>query len=458
MKKIITALLLLLLISPLIFAINLNIEEKSVKNTIIKELDNPANFVFSITNNGEDDNFSIYNLLGFNIEPKTISIKKGETKQLNLIVYQRKDLELTNFYTFSIYIRGKDSSEVSKKIMIKSVSLKDVFEIGSGEIDPDSNSIIIYIQNKEDFKFENLNVLFKSKFFELNKTFDLNSYEKKTFSIQLNKEDFNKLIAGFYTLDADLKIENKTAQIQGIIKFIEKNIIETKEKNYGFIIRTKIIQKTNNGNAIEKTKIITKKNIISRLFTSFNTEPDSIDRQGTQVIYSWERDINPGESLEIKITTNYLFPLLIALFVSIITALVIQFTKTDVVLKKKVSFVKAKGGEFALKISLFVYSKKYVERVNIIDRIPQLMKVYERFGGEKPHRINNNLIEWNFEKLEQGEIRTLSYVIYSKNLGVMGKFALPSASVIYQRDGKIKESQSNKAFFIAEPKKEEDYF
>ena len=38
----------------------------------------------------------------------------------------------------------------------------------------------------------------------------------------------------------------------------------------------------------------------------------------------------------------------------------------------------------------------------------------------------------------------------------MGRFALPSATAIYQRMGKIKDSESNKAFFMAEQKTADD--
>jgi len=62
---------------------------------------------------------------------------------------------------------------------------------------------------------------------------------------------------------------------------------------------------------------------------------------------------------------------------------------------------------------------------------------------------------WNFEKLEAGERRIISYIIYSK-IGVLGKFALPPTTAIYEKDGKIKETESNKAFFIAEERKKEE--
>ena len=67
---------------------------------------------------------------------------------------------------------------------------------------------------------------------------------------------------------------------------------------------------------------------------------------------------------------------------------------------------------------------------------------------EKTRRIN-----WKFEKLEEGEIRVLNYIVYSK-VGVLGRFALPSATAIYEKDDEAKESSSNRAFFVAAPKRD----
>ena len=158
--------------------------------------------------------------------------------------------------------------------------------------------------------------------------------------------------------------------------------------------------------------------------------------------------------MEIIVKTNWVIPLFLVLFVVVIVALTRYYSSTDLTLRKRVSFVKAKGGEFALKVSIIVNAKKHVERVNIIDRLPSLVKIYERFGGEKPTRINEKTrrIEWDLDKLDEGETRVLSYIIYSK-IGVIGKFALPEATAIHEQEGKIHESSSNKAFFIAEQQK-----
>ena len=452
-------LLSLIVIPPIASAINLEVEKTSSNEVMIYDLEKPAILDLKITNFGSSDNFMFYNLLGFNMAPKgTVPIAGGETKEVQLIIYPRQDLVQRGFLTFNYYIRGQDRTEVTEKIMIKIIDLKDAFEIGSGEIDPKSNSIEVYIQNKENFNFGEMSAKFSSPFFNFEKTFALAPNQKQSFSIKLNKEDFKKLMAGYYTLKADIKVEEQEAEIEGDINFIEKNILTSTKRDYGWVIITKIMKKTNEGNVLVKSETAIQKNIISRLFTSFSPEPDTVERSGFNVNYGWVREIKPGETLEIRVKTNWLLPLLIIFFVIAIIILVKKYSRTSLILKKRVSFVKAKGGEFALKVSIIVEAKDFLERVNIIDGLPPLVKIYEKFGVERPSRINEKArrIEWNFERLEAGETRILAYIIYSK-VGILGKFALPSAAAIYEKDGKVQESESNRAFFVAEQSKEEDY-
>jgi hypothetical protein len=290
-----------------------------------------------------------------------------------------------------------------------------------------------------------------SAFFKLDKNLSISPYERKIINVNLNKEDFKKLMAGFYTLKADILMEDQKAETEGLIKFIEKNIVTTTSNDYGLIISTKTIKKVNEGNVLDTAHLTVKKNIISRLFTTFSPEPDSVERDGATVYYSWQRDVKPGEELEIIVKTNWLFPFLIIILLIVIIALTRLYSKTDIVLKKKVSFVNAKGGEFALKVSILVRSRKNVDNVSIVDRLPPLVKLYERFGPEKPARADEKTrrIEWNFNTLAEGESRVISYIIYSK-LGIFGKFALPRATAIYEKDGKVKEVESNQTFFVAE--------
>lgn len=462
MKKMILLVALALIILPAISAIDLDIKEISSKPVMIIGLDTPAIFNLEVTNNGGSDDFTFFNLIGFNMDPQEpVHIDRGKIKDVQVVFYPR-EIDLRAYYGLQYFIKAaSDSSEQKEKLTVKFIDLEDAFEIGADDINPESSSLNIYMYNKENFNFDKLDVKFTSKFFNVEKEFSLGPNKKESFNVELNKEQFKQLVAGFYTLNAEVKTNGLTADVGGVINFIEKEILEERTKEQSGLISVILIEKTNNGNTIYPEDIVIEKNIISRLFTSFSPEPDSVERVGANVYYTWKKNISPGESIQVRVKTNWFYPLLIILLIVGIVMFVKRISSTDVIVQKRVAYVKAKGGEFALKVTLFVNAKTYVERVNIVDRLPHMMKLYERFGGEKPSRINEEarFIEWDFEKMEQGEIRTLSYIIYSKKVGVMGKFALPTATLLYQKNGKIKEAQSNRAFFITEPRRmEQDGF
>ena len=442
---------LLIILFPFISAIDLTIEKKSTDEVYIKSLEKPIYFDLSITNNGASGSFEFYNLMGFTMLPtEKIFITKGETKDIQIEIEPIGEIPEKGFYALTYYIKSGDS-QIKETLLFKIIFLEDAFVVGSSDIDVDSGSTEIFIKNMENIAFENMKVKFNSPFFNVEKSFSLEAKETKKFSVSLNKEDFRELTAGFYTLVATIEADSEIAEVQGVVKFVEKNIVTTTKSDLGFFVNTKIIEKKNEGNLVEESETVIKKNIISRLFTSFNPEPDLVDREGLTVYYTWIKDVSPGETYKIVVRTNWLFPFLIILLLVASVILVRQYTGTDFVLRKKVSFVRAKGGEFALKVSLFVHAKKFVERVNIIDRLPSLVELYERFGGDTPSKIDkkNRTLEWNFEKLQVGETRVLSYVIYSK-VGVIGRFALPTARVIYEKEGEIHETESNRAFFVAD--------
>ena len=453
MKRILFLLLLFAVISST-SAINLSVEKVGGKDVMINGLNEPATFDIRIKNLGGTDYFQFYNLLGFSMAPKgTVLISSGETKDVQLIFYPREDFENNGYYTLQYFIQGEQGDKISESVTVNMVDLGEIFEVGSGEVSPETNSLDIYINNKVNFEFKDLNVGFSSPFFELEKTISLNPYEKKTFSVQVNKDDFQKLTAGFYTLTANVEYKGKKTGVEGIINFIEQNLIKTTENDYGIFLNTRMIEKKNQGNTVADSDVNIKKNVISRLFTTFSPEPDSTRRQGLMVYYTWNQKINPGESLKVTVRTNWFFPLLVIFFIVAIVIIIKQYAKRNLVLKKKINFVHSKGGEFALRVTIFVKAKAYVERVNVIDRVPPLVKIYDKFGGITPTRFDEKTrrIEWNINSLLPGERRTLSYVVYSK-VGIMGKFALPEATAIFEKDGEVHETESNRAFFVAEQK------
>jgi hypothetical protein len=456
MKRVLLIALLTLVILPQVLAINVTVESSSNNPLIVSGFNTPVEFDLTITNNGPTDTFRLYNVLGFTMTPtEEFEIKEEQSKGITLMISPRENFDPRGNYVFNYYIKSTSGEETQDGLKIKIIDFQDVFEIGSSELVPENNEIKVYLRNRENFRVQALNVKMSSPFFDFEETLDMEPNQTTEFTVKLNEEDFKELVAGFYTLRAELSASGEEASIEGVIKFPEKGDLTTTRTRRGIFIRTTTIKNVNDGNTIISTESEISKNIISKFFTSFSPTPDN--KEGTFFPkYTWNTEVKPNETEEIKATTNWLYPILIIILVILAIKLLNKYAGKDVVVRKRVSFVKTKGGEFAVKIKIYLHAKKYVERVSAIDRLPKFLSIHPRFGSEEPIRVDeqNKRVEWGFEKLEAGETRVLTYVSFSK-LGVMGRFILPRTTVIYEKEGVVKESKSNKTFFVAEHKKGE---
>lgn len=454
MKKY-SILLAILLILPVVSAINIDVEQTNSDEVMILGLNQPAIFNLSIENSGATDNFSFFSFFGTNHSPKSFSINSGETKTIELSVYPPADLSKTGSINAEYTIKASDDTRYEDILKLDVIELKDAFKLNAKTFTPKDSAIQISLENKVNFNFNNLNVKLSSPFFELNESFPLSPYETKTFEIPLEKEQSEILTAGFYTITAEIDAIEKSTEIDGTIKFVEESFINVTEESKGFIVSTKTIKKHNQGNVPVVVETQINKNIITRLFTSVNPQPDETERQGSKIIYSWNEELKPSESLNVKVKTNGFLPLLAIILIVAAVLFVREYTKTDLKLRKKITFVKSKGGEFALKISTIVHARKKLDNVLVIDRVPPLLKLYHKFGKEEPSKIDesNKKIEWEFPKLEVGEKKIMTYIVYSK-VGVLGKFALPRATALYERDKKMNEVESNRTYFVTEQTKD----
>jgi len=78
-----------------------------------------------------------------------------------------------------------------------------------------------------------------------------------------------------------------------------------------------------------------------------------------------------------------------------------------------------------------------------------MVKLYNKFGMINPDKIDleSRKLYWNINKLNKGETRIFTYIVYSK-IGVLGKVELPEAEAFYEDDGKTKQSSSNRSFYV----------
>jgi len=447
----ITLILILANISFVLAEFDLDIEAKDKGSVIISELNNPAIFEFIVTNNGNGDFAEVYTLVGVAMSPKgTFEIPNGKSI-IKVMAYPGKEIRnREGFYSFEYQIRGQTRGIFKGKLNIKVVSFKEALSFEYRNIHPDDNKIEINIKNNVNSYLNNINVNFASAFFDFSQDISLEPFENKKIEFQIDEKKISRLVAGPYIANAIVKVADISIRFEGVVNYLEKEGTSVVKESSGFLVRKTTVTKVNEGSVPVNAIIEIRKDIISRLFTSYSLEPIKSERQGAIVKYEWERKIDPGEDFSVTATTNYTFPFILIILVIIIAFLVRIYTLTTLVLRKKVSFVKTKGGEFALKVNLFIRARKDVRNIQLIDRIPHMAKLYEQFG-RKPDKIDEQTrrLIWDISHLNKGEERVYSYIFYSK-VRTVGRFELPSAIVLFEQDGEKREVWSNKTYFVSE--------
>jgi len=455
MKKKVMLFLAILLIPLALADFNLDVQKVDKGSVVISELNNPAVFDFIIDNRGDPDNFEIYSPVGVSMSPKgTFDLPKGSST-IEVSAYPNAEIrKRSGFFIFEYELRGQDTGILKDKLQIKIVELKEVAEIRVDNVRLGDKTASVYIINKENTNLNDLRIIGKSVFFDFDKEISIGPYQN--FSFEVDLKDLEKVVAGPYVLSSDVVLSNTKVEIGGVINYLEKEGLSVKTDTTGFIARTTKTEKKNEGNVPVSAKIEMRKDIVSRLFTSLSSEPSSSVRKGFFVNYAWDKNVSPGETFSVSMITNYTLPFIFVILIFIVAFLAKVYSQTNLILDKRVNFVKTKGGEFALKVRLHVKARKHVDKVQLIDRLPGMTKLYEEYGIE-PDRIEESTrrLFWNIDRMSAGEERVFSYVIYSK-LNVVGRFELPAATGIYEFNGKTFEVWSNRAFFASETDKTSD--
>jgi hypothetical protein len=452
-KILLSIILGIFLLSILSAAININVNKREVSSLAIIDLKQPAVFEITLKNNGPSDFFDIYTLVGrVDLMPnQSFSLEQGETKTINLEVFPR---QTPGFFSFEYKIRNSKGEIQSENLAINIVHLKDAFNFYADPINPDSENAELYLENKAGLSINGINIKLTSLFFEEEQKINIDSRESKKIIIPIDKEKARTILAGPYIVNAKLTIQNKETELSAVMQFSEQQGIDTQETKEGWLLTRHEITKTNLGNIKTPVEIVLVKNPLAAAFTGFNIPSTNKDTANFKTFYIFEETLDPGETLKVVAKTNWWLLILIVIAIIIILYLSIKYSNTKLTLRKKATFVKTKGGEFALKISIILKARDFIENIKVIDKIPGMVKIYERYGTITPDKVDHKhkRIEWNLDNLNKGEERIFSYIIYSK-IGVVGKFELPETKAFFEYKGKAKEQTSNKSFFINEPGK-----
>jgi hypothetical protein len=439
------ALFSLTFVSALDFSIDMDTK------TIVKDFNNEINLDLRV-NDAEKGSYNFYTLSDLLIEPSSSFFIDEDPFEKEFILRPTSSLDVEGFYTFSATLNQRSAEKTTKKVTIEIVNLEEIIEIESNTIDVENGDVKILITNNVDVTIKNVTARFSSLLFDVEKTFDIEALKTIEIPIEVEESKLEKTKAGTYIIESEFETPKGSKVIDGNLYLGEKKGITTQEDQSGLIIRSHTITKINSGNVPTSVEIVIKRGIFSRLFSSFSMEPTSVERKGIAIEYTWRKSkLGPAEIFSVKAKTNYLFPLLIIILAVVVIFGLRRFVQTRVEIKKSVTHVKTKHGEFALKVRLSIKAKTDLENLSLVDRVPSIVKIYKKFGTVKPDEIDTatRRIKWNVGDLEAGEERIFSYVIYSK-VGVLGKFSMPAATAIFEKDGKILEAESNHVFFLSD--------
>ena len=436
-----------------ISAINLEVKSEPISNSFLVELDEPAIFDLTIKNLEEKDTFKLYSLVGINITYNPIILDNEETKKVRIYVTPQDSLKnKLQSYVFEYKIKDSNNDIQSETLTLNIVDLESSFSIKAEPIGPNTERIILDIKNNIMKNFKNVEFKISSKFFEHEEKISLKANEKKFIEIMIDQEKIKTLNAGNYIINTQIRLKDNIANIESQIKFLETEGIETSETKEGIIIQRSEIIKKNTGNVKKLVKITMEKNLLAYIFTTRNIATTKIETNGFIKKYIWEKVLIPNEEIKIVTKTNWLFPIFILIIILIGTRLIRKSIYDNLELSKKVSFVKTKGGQFALKVTIKARAKKHLEKITIIDKIPPIVKLYNKFGTISPDKIDleNKKLHWNLSSLNKNETRIFTYIIYSK-IGIMGRFELPETRAVYEDEGELKETISNRSFYVNNP-------
>lgn len=453
-----TSLIMFLIISlSSLAAASLNVEKIDKGSVVIAELDNPAVFEFIINNPEGNDTAEIYSFLGVSFSPRGTFDLVPRENRIEVKAYPNKEVRKNSgTFKFQYEINTQNQGIFKDSLTIKIVPLKNSLSVKAFQLHVEDKSASLEIKNLQNTHLENLKLQFNSVFFNSGINVSLKPYESNNISIPIDSSQIQTLVAGNYVFNTKIIYDGAETTLDETIKYLESENLALSADSQGIIVRKRTIAKENKGNVPLTAQLETTRDIISRLFTIHSLEPQTVERKGLLVTYTWSKTLQPSESFSITTTTNYTMPFILIILIIIIGVFVKLYTRTAVILTKRVFFVRTKGGEFALKVRLNIRTKKNIENIQIIDKLPGGTQLYEKFGV-KPDRIDSTMrrLFWDIQKLNTGEERIYSYIIYSK-VKVFGRFELPPASAVFDKNGGKEHVFSNRAFFVSETTTSED--
>ncbi len=369
--------------------------------------------------------------------------------EINILETANQDTNYNTKFTISSVTKP----EVTQDILIKTyvVSPEDVImifpDLPETIIPGEEYDIKIRLMNRGNAYLENYEILITSDLPQLQKNFIANFAPQEeiieTFKIKTGETAKPK----DYVINVKVyDTESKTRGSYSSAITLERNE-NTEEKineDLGFLSKTILLTRKNNGNIKLLEKIEYKKNFFSRIFTKVTPEP--VMESGK---YVWNIELEPGEKFTANVKSNYR-PILYGIIIIILATLGMNnlLDKSVIIRKRMFKIKRTVDGLSELKILIHLRNGKAtpLENVRILDVLPNSLEPTNEFGTLQPSKVQQGTrgrrLIWEIGTLAPHEERIISYKVKSK-VRLIGETNLPPSMVQYTNNkGKIVSERS----------------
>ncbi len=432
---------LILLFLTLLFcssALALQVTYDSVQEEVLQG--QPASYVVHLTNDGPVP--TTITILSTDIswildkDSTSYEVDAGETKDVPISYTPVSTHQQPRAYGINFQATTPQTKE-TKVLPVLVVDYKDTVSAeftSLPTIDPRRSTIVkLLLKNKHNIALKDLEVSLQSGFFKQSKTVSLEGKEQKEleFPIALDPDTQE----GDYTLNAIVNLGQTNLLSQQFLYKVGRysNVKEVVEPKEGFLISGQTVTETNEGNYVISGSYKKSFGTLAYTFTTLSPDPNSVVK--TDGIYNveWDYNLDPGKSIIVTYTTNYLTPLL---FLVVLVGGLIAFKQLSKkyleVTKRVLVLHTTQGGLAIMKVVVSVRNpgKTTINHVSVMDKIPSNIKAPTDFGVIKPSNVRNTpegiKVIWELSSLRAGEEKSLTYKIESK-MQLTSKSLLPAA-------------------------------
>ncbi|MCK4521292.1 MAG: hypothetical protein KAU20_01870 [Nanoarchaeota archaeon] len=458
---------------------NATIEEKPFQVKIIPvnnkiDFDETARFKITITNpRGSIEKFSIKPAMPYvewyiktdPISDYRVTAYPISTKDVIIVV---KPLNVgIGRHALRINVKSETTKEIFKKdIIVNIVSMKNFPAISvSGKlpelIDPKESFVVkVWLENRNFRNLTDVKVELKSDAIRESTTTSLGSKgsgtDQKTLEFNIKLDPTEAPRKDILRIIATVKFDNDYYEFKSaplnyeIIRY--GNITTNHNPKFRFLGKYDELEFLNDANTKYEGVVKIRNPFYRALFTKTEPKGNVVIENGKRYL-GWEASLGSQESINVIYRINYipLFIVLIVLFVIVYSYL--KFRSPVILTKSTKDIIKREGGIVQFKVVLEVKnrSKKTIENIEIIDRIPNITDFEKdvEVGTLHPSKIVNTrkgiVLRWDIDSIDRYEERVIKYRVRSR-LSILGRFSLPVAIAKFKdKKGDIKRSYSNRA-------------